>query len=149
MVRIPGRHAFLHSGRLVCCRGAQYFKNSMRRALPSCKIRPRLLEAMTEAARSATSGDKVLLSTASSSFDQFRKDQQCRESICQAAKSIPGGVQGGHPNMIGRFAIGQSWPICRPGDLTICARGFSKQKPWHKASHRPLILHLEESKNVH
>jgi len=47
-----------------------------------------LLEAVTEAAGSATSGDVVLLSPACSGVDQFRDDEERGQFFCQAVKSI-------------------------------------------------------------
>jgi UDP-N-acetylmuramoylalanine--D-glutamate ligase len=61
-----------------------------------------LLEAVAEAARSAASGDVVLLSPACSSFDQFRNYQQRGEIFCDAVKSIGRGMQAATPHMNGK-----------------------------------------------
>ncbi|HWX20026.1 MAG TPA: UDP-N-acetylmuramoyl-L-alanine--D-glutamate ligase [Candidatus Binatia bacterium] len=64
-----------------------------------CTLSNSLVEAVTEAASNATSGDVVLLSPASSSFDQFRNYQDRGERFCQVVKSISRGAQVGNPNM--------------------------------------------------
>jgi hypothetical protein len=64
-----------------------------------CTTPGSLVQAITETARSATSGDVVLLSPACSSSDQFQKDKHRRDGFCLAVKSIGGGVHGGTPNM--------------------------------------------------
>jgi UDP-N-acetylmuramoylalanine--D-glutamate ligase len=69
-----------------------------------CTVAASLLEATTEAARNAASGDVVLLSPACSSFDQFRDYQNRGEVFCQAVKSIGGGAQAGSPHMNGSHA---------------------------------------------
>ncbi len=66
-----------------------------------CTIAPSLLEAVTDAAKDATSGDVVLLSPACSSLDEFRNYQHRGEMFCQAVKSIGRGVEGGDPNING------------------------------------------------
>jgi UDP-N-acetylmuramoylalanine--D-glutamate ligase len=58
-----------------------------------CKLSDSLLEAVTEAASSATSGDVVLLSPACSSFDLFRNYQHRGEAFCEAVKSIGRGLR--------------------------------------------------------
>jgi UDP-N-acetylmuramoylalanine--D-glutamate ligase len=60
-----------------------------------------LVQPVTEAAKNATSGDVVLLSPTGSGFDQFRYCQHRAEVVCQAVKSIGGGVHGGTPNISG------------------------------------------------
>jgi UDP-N-acetylmuramoylalanine--D-glutamate ligase len=67
-----------------------------------CTTANSLLEAVAEAARSAASGDVVLLSPACSSFDQFRNYQQRGEIFCSAVKSIGRGVQVTTPHMNGK-----------------------------------------------
>jgi UDP-N-acetylmuramoylalanine--D-glutamate ligase len=69
-----------------------------------CKLADSLLEAVTEAASSATSGDVVLLSPACSSFDLFRNYQHRGEAFCEAVKSIGRGLPGGSPHMHGSTA---------------------------------------------
>jgi len=69
-----------------------------------CKLTNSLLEAVTEAASSATSGDVVLLSPASSSFGLFRNYQQRGEAFCEAVKSIGRGLPVGSPHMHGKVA---------------------------------------------
>jgi len=69
-----------------------------------CTVTNSLLEAVSEAARSAASGDVVLLSPACSSFDQFRNYQERGEIFCEAVKSIGRGAIDMHPNMNGRTA---------------------------------------------
>jgi len=69
-----------------------------------CAVAGSLVEAVTEAAKNATSGDVVLLSPACSSWDQFRNHQHRGEVFCQAVKSIGRGVRGGTPNIHGRMA---------------------------------------------
>jgi len=69
-----------------------------------CKVVQSLLEAVTEAASSATSGDVVLLSPACSSFDLFRNYQHRGEVFCAAVKSISRGASGGNPNIHGSTA---------------------------------------------
>lgn len=65
-----------------------------------CTVSESLLEAVAEAAKSASPGDVILLSPACSSFDQFRDYKERGEVFCQAVKSISGGVAGAHPNMM-------------------------------------------------
>jgi UDP-N-acetylmuramoylalanine--D-glutamate ligase len=74
----------------------------------SCTIAGSLLEAVTEAARNATSGDIVLLSPACSSWDQFRNHQHRAEVFCQAVKSICSGVRSGTPKIDGETTTERS-----------------------------------------
>ena len=69
-----------------------------------CKLADSLLEAVTEAASSATSGDVVLLSPACSSFDRFRNYQHRGAAFCDAVKSIGRGVARPTPHMNGSAA---------------------------------------------
>jgi UDP-N-acetylmuramoylalanine--D-glutamate ligase len=66
-----------------------------------CTGRISLLEAVTEAAKNAKSGDVVLLSPACSSFDEFRNYQDRGERFCRAVKSISRGASDAHPYMHG------------------------------------------------
>jgi UDP-N-acetylmuramoylalanine--D-glutamate ligase len=66
-----------------------------------CTVFDSLLEAVTEAAKSAVSGDVVLLSPACSSFDQFRNYQERGESFCRIVKSICSGGSEQSPNIRG------------------------------------------------
>lgn len=66
-----------------------------------CATAHSLLEAVTEAAKEAASGDVVLLSPACASFDQFRDYQQRGEAFCSAVKSIGRGVPAAIPHMNG------------------------------------------------
>jgi len=68
----------------------------------SCTVAGSLLEAVTEAARNATSGDVVLLSPACSSWDQFRNHQHRGEVFCQAVRSICRGMQHANPKVNGK-----------------------------------------------
>lgn len=68
----------------------------------SCTMGHSLLEAVTEAAKNANSGDVVLLAPACSSWDQFRNHHHRSEVFCQAVKSIGGGVQPDNPNIHGK-----------------------------------------------
>ena len=70
-----------------------------------CKVVDSLLEAVSEAAKKAASGDVVLLSPACSSFDQFRDYQERGEVFCQMVKSIGRGAESGTPNMNGKTAV--------------------------------------------
>jgi UDP-N-acetylmuramoylalanine--D-glutamate ligase len=63
-----------------------------------CTLMDSLLEAVTEAAKNATSGDVILLSPACSSFDQFQNYQQRGERFCQIVKSISWGGSVATPN---------------------------------------------------
>jgi UDP-N-acetylmuramoylalanine--D-glutamate ligase len=65
----------------------------------SCTFTGSLLEAVTEAARNATSGDVVLLSPACPSWDEFRNHRHRGDAFCQAVKSICRGVPGGSPKI--------------------------------------------------
>ena len=65
----------------------------------SCTILNSLIEAVSEAASRAASGDVVLISPACSSFDQFRNYQERGESFCRIVKSISRGADDGNPNM--------------------------------------------------
>jgi UDP-N-acetylmuramoylalanine--D-glutamate ligase len=67
-----------------------------------CTIFDSLVEALTEAAKKAASGDVVLLSPACSSFDQFRNYQERGEKFCQFVKSISWGAPAGDPNINGK-----------------------------------------------
>jgi UDP-N-acetylmuramoylalanine--D-glutamate ligase len=58
----------------------------------SCKICSSLIEAVTEAAKIASSGDVVLFSPACSSQDQFKNYQQRGEEFCEIVKSISRGA---------------------------------------------------------
>ncbi len=69
-----------------------------------CTMANSLLEAVTDAAKDATSGDVVLLSPACSSLDEFRNYQQSGEVFCQTVKSIGRGAGDGTPNMRGNTA---------------------------------------------
>jgi UDP-N-acetylmuramoylalanine--D-glutamate ligase len=60
----------------------------------SCKICGSLVEAVTEAAKNASSGDVVLFSPACSSLDQMKSYQQRGEEFYRIVKSISGGVMG-------------------------------------------------------
>ena len=64
-----------------------------------CTLAASLVEAVTEAARNAVSGDVVLLSPACSSLDQFRNYQERGESFCRTVKSISWGAPSGHPKI--------------------------------------------------
>jgi UDP-N-acetylmuramoylalanine--D-glutamate ligase len=68
-----------------------------------CMVVNSLLEAITEAVKSAASGDVVLLSPACSSFDQYRDYQERGEIFCQLVKSIGRGMQSSDPNINGRI----------------------------------------------
>src|SRR2546421_12164257 len=68
----------------------------------SCTISDSLINAVTEAAGQAASGDVVLLSPACSSFDQFRDYQERGEIFCRTVKSIGRGAEDGNPNMNGK-----------------------------------------------
>lgn len=59
----------------------------------SCKICDSLIEAVTEAAKNASSGDVVLFSPACSSLDQFKNYQQRGEEFCRIVKSISRGAE--------------------------------------------------------
>jgi UDP-N-acetylmuramoylalanine--D-glutamate ligase len=59
-----------------------------------CKVFESLVEAVTEAAKLASSGDVVLFSPACSSLDQFRNYQQRGERFCETVKSISRGAAG-------------------------------------------------------
>src|SRR5882672_7479887 len=65
----------------------------------SCTVLDSLVEAVSEAAKCATSGDVVLLSPACSSFDQFRDYQERGESFCRTVKSISRGADDRNPNI--------------------------------------------------
>jgi len=65
-----------------------------------CKVVPTLLQAISEAAQNATSGDVVLLSPACSSFDLFRDYQHRGEEFYSAVKSISRGALGENPNVM-------------------------------------------------
>jgi len=69
-----------------------------------CKVVDSLLEAVTEAASSATSGDVVLLSPACSSLDLFRNYQHRGEMFYEAVKSISRGAWRGSPHIDGSTA---------------------------------------------
>jgi UDP-N-acetylmuramoylalanine--D-glutamate ligase len=60
----------------------------------SCKICGSLVEAVTEAAKNASSGDVVLFSPACSSLDQMKNYQKSGEEFYRIVKSISGGVMG-------------------------------------------------------
>jgi len=65
----------------------------------SCTVLDSLVEAISEAAKKAVSGDVVLLSPACSSFDQFQSYQERGELFCRTVKSISRGVPNPHPYM--------------------------------------------------
>jgi UDP-N-acetylmuramoylalanine--D-glutamate ligase len=68
-----------------------------------CTVSNSLIDAVTEAAKWAASGDVVLLSPACSSFDQFRDYQERGEIFCQTVKSIGRGSETGSPNRNGKM----------------------------------------------
>ena len=67
-----------------------------------CKVFDSLIEAVTEAAKHASSGDVVLFSPACSSFDQFRNYQERGEMFCRTVKSISRGAAGADPKPKGK-----------------------------------------------
>jgi UDP-N-acetylmuramoylalanine--D-glutamate ligase len=67
-----------------------------------CTLSDSLLEAVTEAAKSAAAGDVILLSPACSSLDQFQDYKQRGERFCQIVKSISGGRQSADPHIDGK-----------------------------------------------
>src|SRR5262249_30095052 len=69
-----------------------------------CTVAPSLVEALTDAANSATSGDVVLLSPACSSLDQFRDYKERGERFSQLVQSISRGARYRDPNMHGSSA---------------------------------------------
>jgi UDP-N-acetylmuramoylalanine--D-glutamate ligase len=69
-----------------------------------CMLAASLLEAVAEAARTATSGDVVLLSPACSGLDQFRNYQHRGQAFCEAVKSIGRGQMALSPYMHGHPA---------------------------------------------
>jgi len=69
-----------------------------------CMQATSLLEAVAEAARSATSGDVILFSPACSGLDQFRNYQHRGQSFCEAVKSIGRGDATRSPYIHGRSA---------------------------------------------
>ncbi len=75
-----------------------------------CKVVDSLLEAVTEAAKNAASGDVVLLSPACSSFDQYRNYQERGEIFCQTVKSIGRGMQSHDPNINDKNAVSSGKP---------------------------------------
>jgi UDP-N-acetylmuramoylalanine--D-glutamate ligase len=66
-----------------------------------CKVLNSLIEAITEAAKHASSGDVVLFSPACSSFDQFRNYQERGAMFCRTVKSISRGAAGPDPKAMG------------------------------------------------
>jgi UDP-N-acetylmuramoylalanine--D-glutamate ligase len=72
-----------------------------------CTVSDSLVEAVSEAAKNATSGDVVLLAPACASGDQFQNHQYCGEVFCQAVKSIGRGVLDGTPNINGKTVTAQ------------------------------------------
>src|SRR6267154_293056 len=70
-----------------------------------CTVFNSLVEALTEAAKNAASGDVVLLSPACSSFDQFRNYQERGEKFCRFVKSISRGAPSGDPNINGKKPV--------------------------------------------
>jgi len=63
-----------------------------------------LLEALSQAAQIASSGDVVLLSPACSSFDQFRNYEHRGAEFCTAVKSISRGASGQEHKEMGKTA---------------------------------------------
>lgn len=70
----------------------------------SCKICGSLVEAVTEAAKNASSGDVVLFSPACSGLDQIKSYQQIGEEFCRKVKSISRGMTSEPHNELGRTA---------------------------------------------
>ena len=70
-----------------------------------CTVLSSLVEAVTEAARHAVSGDVVLLSPACSSVDPYRNYQERGEIFCRTVKSIRRGVPREHPHMQDNFGV--------------------------------------------
>lgn len=64
-----------------------------------CTVLNSLVEAVTEAAHHAVSGDVVLFSPACSSVDPYRSYEERGEIFCRTVKSIRRGVPREHPNM--------------------------------------------------
>ena len=71
----------------------------------SCVLADSLLEAVSEAANCAVSGDVVLLSPACSSFDQFqnyqRRGEVFREAVARVARTVRASNQAGQANIPG------------------------------------------------
>jgi UDP-N-acetylmuramoylalanine--D-glutamate ligase len=67
-----------------------------------CTVCNSLVEAITEAAAKAVSGDVVLFSPACSSLDQFRSYQERGEIFCLTVKSIGRGASAGTHHMHGK-----------------------------------------------
>jgi UDP-N-acetylmuramoylalanine--D-glutamate ligase len=72
-----------------------------------CTVVQSLIEAITEAAKNAVSGDVVLLSPACSSFGQFRDYQERGEIFCRAVQSISSGACWAYPNKNGKTLINE------------------------------------------
>ncbi len=64
-----------------------------------CTVLNSLVEAVTEAARRAVSGDVILFSPGRPNGDSYRSCQERGEIFCWAVKSIRRGAPGEHPNI--------------------------------------------------
>ena len=70
-----------------------------------CTVLNSLVEAVTEAAHHAVSGDVVLFSPACSSVDPYRSYEERGEIFCRTVKSIRRGVPREHPNMHDNYGV--------------------------------------------
>ena len=88
-----------------------------------------LLEAVSEAAGNATSGDVVLLSPASSGLDQSRNHPHRAARLCSAVKSIGWGGVLPNPNIHGLLATRfNAWAANVKMQQNLL-RGFFEKKP--------------------
>src|ERR1019366_9643759 len=96
-------------------------------AFTACTSGLSLLETITEAAKTATTGVGILLSPACSNFDRFQNLQQRDERICRSVKSISWGGCAASPKMHGESGGVVNLSKHRNGNDNFSPRGFLRE----------------------
>jgi hypothetical protein len=135
LVRIAGRDAILYPVRPFCRGRLEHSENPMIPLFTPCTVSDSLLEAVTEAANSATAGDVVLHSLARSSPDQFQYHRQRAKRLCQTVKSISGGRPVADPHMNGGKSGMSKHNLNHPAVRPFSLRGFLREN--HEANPTP------------
>jgi hypothetical protein len=99
----------------------------VRSAFAPCMVSDSLLEAVTDTAKNATSGDVGLARTGWFELETVSNHQYHSAVHCRETKSIGWGVSNGNPNINGKAV---TTPLCSEvHDLRILLRGFLRQTP--------------------